>query len=150
MSMPTPAAKSIATQVKRLYWGREWSGPRRTPPSCDRASQRTKPMKTTVDWIAENLGWFYVEVLRDPVDGRLHRRLGGDRCDHRPHGEGEDDERSDDEHSPVDPWTTVVGQLIGSPAELRAVDRCAPVGVGVPADSGGWVAAAEALAFDDG
>lgn len=46
MSMPTPAAKSIATQVKRLYWGREWSGPRRTEPSLDRATQRTKAMTT--------------------------------------------------------------------------------------------------------
>ena len=44
MSMPTPAAKSIATQVKRLYSGREWSGPSRTPPSLDSATHSTKPI----------------------------------------------------------------------------------------------------------
>ena len=46
MSMPTPAAKSIATQVKRLYCGREWSGPSRTEPSFDKATHRTKTMTT--------------------------------------------------------------------------------------------------------
>ena len=42
MSMPTPAAKSIATQVKSPYCGREWSGPSRTLPSLEKATQRTK------------------------------------------------------------------------------------------------------------
>ena len=44
MSMPTPAAKSIATHVKRLYCGREWSGPSRTLPSFDSATHTTKRM----------------------------------------------------------------------------------------------------------
>ena len=39
--MPTPAAKSIATQVTRLYCGREWSGPSRTLPSLEKATQST-------------------------------------------------------------------------------------------------------------
>ena len=46
MSMPTPAANSMATQVKSLYCGREWSGPRRTEPSLDSATHSTNPMTT--------------------------------------------------------------------------------------------------------
>ena len=41
MSMPTPVANSIATQVKRLYCGREWSGPSRTVPSLEKATHST-------------------------------------------------------------------------------------------------------------
>lgn len=42
MSMPTPAANSIATQVKSLYSGRAWSGPSRTLPSDENATHSTK------------------------------------------------------------------------------------------------------------
>src|SRR5699024_170560 len=44
--MPTPAAKSMATQVNRLYCGREWSGPMRTLPSGEAATQMTNPITT--------------------------------------------------------------------------------------------------------
>ena len=44
MSIPTPAANSIATQVKSLYCGREWSGPSRTLPSLENATHSTKPI----------------------------------------------------------------------------------------------------------
>src|SRR5699024_10231104 len=44
--MPTPAAKSRATQVNRLYCGREWSGPMRTLPSGEAATQMTNPITT--------------------------------------------------------------------------------------------------------
>ena len=40
--MPIPAAKSIADQEKRLYWGLEWSGPKRIAPALDRAIQIMK------------------------------------------------------------------------------------------------------------
>lgn len=46
MSVPTPVAKSMATQVTNLYCGREWSGPSRTPPSADSATQATKRITT--------------------------------------------------------------------------------------------------------
>lgn len=48
MSIPTPAPKSMATQVKSLYWGREWSGPRRTRPSLENATHSTKRMTSTM------------------------------------------------------------------------------------------------------
>ena len=44
MSMPTPAANSIATHVNSLYCGREWSGPSRTLPSLDSATHSTNPI----------------------------------------------------------------------------------------------------------
>src|SRR5699024_4694701 len=40
-STPMPAANSIAAQVKRLYLGREWSGPIFVPPTLENATIST-------------------------------------------------------------------------------------------------------------
>ena len=41
-STPMPAANSIAAQVKRLYFGTEWSGPIRVRPTRESATSSTK------------------------------------------------------------------------------------------------------------